>query len=171
MRTTQAAQTKKRRHTMNTSLQQYQAAQTAADRILASIKDGVANTPDATEKLQAELEELTHEELVAKVIELTKVGTNKAIKVEDVAKALLCDKDCAILPYDSIASLVKQAIPGAETSSKSIASYFSKKGEEWGAVKRVRMNINPIEFMNAAKVQLGEELVLEQEHEKIAAEG
>ena len=142
---------------MNT-IERFRAAETSANRIIAAFIAGNDAKPDAvaerTEAIIASTAGMKKDEavafLAAQIVALEKPKNENKPKVEDIVKALLCDEDCAILPYESIAQLVHKAIPESNTSSKSVASYFSKKGVEWQAQKRVRLQINPLEAMAAA---------------------
>lgn len=132
-----------------TTMDKFRTAQNSANRIIATFVEGQANKPDALAARTEELSKMKKDELVAMIIGLEKKPVDAKPKVEDIVKALLVDEDCAILPYESIAQLVHQAIPEANTSSKSVASYFSKKGEDWGAKKRVKLHLDPLEVMQA----------------------
>ena len=59
--------------------------------------------------------------------------------VQDLAKAILKDEDLIAANYEVIASAIKELKPGSKTSSKSIASYVSKKREEWQLPPRIRI--------------------------------
>lgn len=130
-----------------TTLDRFQAAQTSANRIIAEFVAGQENKPDAVAARTEELKAMKKDDLVALIISLEKKPAESKPKVEDIVKALLTDEACAILPYDSIAQLVHKAIPEANTSSKSVASYFSKKGEDWGALKRIKLAMDPFEVL------------------------
>jgi len=79
----------------------------------------------------AELEKHTKAELIDLIIALENKGKRTGTTVQDIAKAMLKDKDCLAVNYETIAEACRILIPGAKTSSKSIASYVSKKREEW----------------------------------------
>ena len=78
---------------------------------------------DDRAKREAELKKLTKDQLVELVL-----GTEKFtdVKIEDMVKLVLEDERCAWLDYETIASLVKDCVPSAKTTNKSIASYASK---------------------------------------------
>lgn len=133
-----------------TTLGRFQQAQTAANRIIAEFLSTQENKPDAVATRTEELSKMKKDELVELILTLEKPKAESKPKVEDIVKALLTNEDCAILPYESIAQLVHQAIPEANTSSKSVASYFSKKGADWGAQKRVKLHIDPMEMLKVA---------------------
>lgn len=80
---------------------------------------------------EAELHKLNKEALVELIISLETKGKRSGTTVQDLAKAMLQDEDCLAVNYDSIAEACRILIPGAKTSTKSIASYVSKKREEW----------------------------------------
>jgi uncharacterized alpha-E superfamily protein len=133
---------------MNT-IEKYRAAETSAQAIIQQFVTGFADQPDAVAERTTQLHAMKKDELVAIILGLEKPKAEAKPKVEDLVKSLLCDEACAILPYESIAQLVVSAIPEAHTSAKSVASYFSKKGEEWNALKRVKLVINPLEALKA----------------------
>lgn len=84
---------------------------------------------------RTELEKLSKKELIEMVMSTEKF---QDIKIEDIVKPILEDPACAWLDYDTIAKLVKTAVPTANTSSKSLASYASKypRQKGWSVVPR-----------------------------------
>ena len=88
---------------------------------------------------RAELEKLTKAELIEKVIELSR--TRRTDTVQELAKAILKDEDFLAAPYETIAEAIRELKPEAKTSAKSIASYVSKKREEWNLPTRFRVSV------------------------------
>ena len=90
---------------------------------------------DDREKRAAELKKLNKEQLIDLVL-----GTEKFedVRIEDLVKLVLEDPRCAWLDYETIANIVKDAVPSAKTSNKSIASYASKYPAQkgWAVVPR-----------------------------------
>lgn len=107
-----------------------EAIQTAKQHI-----SNLIGSNDEREKRQKELSKLTKDQLVDLVL-----GTEKFtnVKVEDMVKLVLEDERCAWLDYETIANLVKESMPSAKTSNKSIASYASKYPAQkgWTVVPR-----------------------------------
>jgi len=89
------------------------------------------SSSDDRAKRETELKKLTKDQLVDLVL-----GTEKfeGVKIEDMAKLVLEDPKCAWLDYETIAQLVKDSVPAAKTSNKSIASYASKYPAQKGWV-------------------------------------
>ena len=83
-----------------------------------------------------ELMKLKKEELVAMIMESEKTRSSRGITVQDLAKAMLKSEAHLGVNYETIAQAIRILIPDAQTSSKSIASYVSKKGEEWNLPAR-----------------------------------
>ena len=94
------------------------------------VADGEAQEVDTTAR-EADLGKLNKTELVAHIIGLESKGKRSGTTVQDIAKAMLKNEDCLAVNYETIAEACRILIPGAKTSSKSIASYMSKKREEW----------------------------------------
>jgi hypothetical protein len=84
---------------------------------------GMLNGCDDRAKREAELKKLSLEQLVDLVLSAEKF---EGVKIEDMVKLVLEDARCAWLDYETIAQLVKDSVPTAKTSNKSIASYASK---------------------------------------------
>ena len=101
--------------------------------------EAVTTSIKSHDELREELMAMDKEELVDKLMAIAKVST---VKIEDVVRPILEDDDCRFLTYDQIASAICKKVPGAKTSSKSIASYASKYPAEkgWNVVKRVKQN-------------------------------
>jgi len=85
-----------------------------------------------------ELMKLTKAELVEKLLETRK--STRTDTVQELARAILQDEELVAANYEDIASAIKQLKPGSNTSSKSIASYVSKKREEWNLPLRIRVS-------------------------------
>lgn len=133
-----------------TQIEKLQLANTTAKRLIAGFAATVEATPDVVEARMKELKALSKDELIAHIIKMEAPKADKTVKVEDVAKALLTSPECAIFNYETIASLIQQALPDAKTSQKTVASYASKKAGEWAIVKRERFNIDPAEYLRMA---------------------
>ena len=96
-------------------------------------------TPEeAAEARTNELSSLTKAELIELVI--SKEANRKTDTVQELAKAMLQDEELIAASYDDIAEAIRVIKPEAKTTSKSIASYVSKKREEWALPERVRIN-------------------------------
>ena len=87
---------------------------------------------------RAELEKLTKAELIEKVIELSR--NKRTDTVQELARAILSDEDLLAADYETIAQAIRAIKPEAKTSAKSIASYVSKKREEWNLPPRIRIS-------------------------------
>ncbi len=110
-------------------------SQELADKFQPLVAAETAETPDTTER-EAELGKLNKAELIEHIIALESKGKRSGVTVQDVARAMLTDEDCLAVNYETIAEACRILIPGAKTSSKSIASYVSKKREEWNLPPR-----------------------------------
>ena len=86
---------------------------------------------------RAELSKLTKDELIERVIELSR--NKRTDTVQELAKAILSDEEFLAADYETIASAIRTIKPEAKTSAKSIASYVSKKREEWNLPPRIRI--------------------------------
>ncbi len=86
----------------------------------------------------AELNKLNKEDLVALIIE--QESTKRTGTVQELAKSILKDDDFIAASYETIANAICEIMPGTKTSSKSIASYVSKKREEWELPQRIRIS-------------------------------
>jgi len=96
------------------------------------------DTEAAYEAEKASLMKLTKEVLVEKLLENKKEARTDT--VQDLAKAILSDEDLIASNYEDIAEAIRTLKPGSKTSSKSIASYVSKKREEWNLPQRIRIS-------------------------------
>ena len=105
-------------------------------------------TSDSEEKQRAELMKLSKAELVNKLMASTKV---KSVKIEDIAKDIMADPDCAWLDWSTVAETICTKIPGAKTTNKSLASYASKNPREkgWVVVPRKSQRERQAELMKA----------------------
>lgn len=137
------------------ALSKIRAAQLAAQTIIASFQNEVP--ADAVEvrktALLAELEGLKTAEkvdkLIARIIELEKPKADTKVKVEDVARALMENTDCATLTWSDVADLIQSSGFGEKTSAASIASYASKKKAEWAIVPREKLKFNAADLLAA----------------------
>jgi len=85
-----------------------------------------------------ELMKLTKEELADMIISYEKRKSN-GIGVGELAKAILQDEDFVTLSNKEVADVCRALIPGSNTSHKSIASYISKKRDEWNLPTRFQI--------------------------------
>ena len=95
------------------------------------------DTEAALEAKRTELHKLNKDELVDMILESQK--EKRTDTVQDLAKAILKDEEFIAASYDTIAEAIRIIKPEAKTSSKSIASYVSKKREEWDLPPRIRI--------------------------------
>lgn len=106
-------------------------AQELADRfshLVAGVEP--VEVPDTSAR-EEELSKLTKAQLVELIIKSETKTPARGITVQEVAKAILKDEECIACNYDTVAEACRLLIPGAATSPKSIASYVSKKRDEW----------------------------------------
>ena len=95
------------------------------------------NTEDAIEAKRKELHELKKDDLIEMILESQR--TKKGDTVQDLARAILSDEEMIAADYETIAAAIREMRPDAKTSSKSIASYVSKKRDEWALPPRIRI--------------------------------
>ena len=131
-----------------TTINQLKTALHSAQLIIDGFK--AVEQPDVLEAKRAELEKHTKADLIQMILTLDKPKADKAFKVEDVAKALLESPDCALLTYEQIATMVQAALPEAKTTSKSIASYASKRKDEWNIVSREKFKMRQEDLLSLA---------------------
>ena len=137
-------------------LDKIRSASVVAEAIIATFTGHVAEDAVAvrTTALHAELEGMKSaekiEHLIAKIVELEKPKTKDGITVESVARKFMEAPELALFTWPQIALLVKRVLPEANTSSKSIASYASKRKEDWAIVPREKFNFDPADFMAQA---------------------
>ena len=103
--------------------------------IVTSLSGGSSKEDYAKER-EAELHSMTKNQLVAFIIDLEYKPSSK-LKVVDVVKRILMDEELLTASHDTVAQAVCQLVPGANTSSKSVATYVSKQSEEWGLPNRI----------------------------------
>ena len=91
--------------------------------------DRIANNGSkvARQKLKEELEALTKEEVIQRLLDTVYPPTaaNKGL-IEKAAYAILEDEDCRILDYEVISQLIKKAYPWAKTTANGIGWYASE---------------------------------------------
>lgn len=131
-------------------IEQLKLASAKSQEIISRFSGLADQAPDVIQARTEELSALKKDELIALVISLEKVKTEKAFKVEDIVKEILETPECACFNYEQIAALVHQVLPEAKTSSKSVASYASKKKDEWNIVARERLNFSHADLLNMA---------------------
>lgn len=130
---------------MNT-FQRLQKASQTADEIVQSFVSEIGVVPDVVAERTKELSKMNKEDLIALVVELEKPKVDKGVTVAQVAQALLTNEELAIFGYEVLANKVKEVLPDAKTSSKSIASYACKQKEAWGVVPRVNFKLDPADL-------------------------
>lgn len=138
---------------MTTGIEKIKAASTAAERIVASFT-GIVPENAAEVRLAAlmtEVEGMKKEEaiqhLAAKIVELEKPKSKEGLTVETVARKFMEAPELCLFTWPQIALLVKRVLPEANTSSKSIASYASKRKDEWNIAPREKFNFDPSELL------------------------
>ena len=131
------------------ALQKIQAAQTAAQAIVSKFQGEVADVPNVVEARTEELKAMKKDELVALIIGLEKPKSEHKVKVEDVARALMASDDCAVLTWGDMAELIQTSGLGEKTSAASIASYASKRKDEWTIVPREKLRFNAADLLAA----------------------
>jgi len=89
------------------------------------------------EAAMTELLKLSKQQLAEQLLQ---AKAHRSGTVQELAKAILQDEDLVAASYETIADAIKEMMPSAKTSSKSIASYVSKKREEWELPDRIRVS-------------------------------
>ena len=123
------------------SLEQLKVASAKSQEIVARFTGMADQEPDVVEARKVELKELNKAELIDLIVSLEKPKVEKAFKVEDIVKEVLEEPACAIFSYEQIAGLVHQVLPDSKTSSKSVASYASKRKTDWNIVPREKIQL------------------------------
>lgn len=131
-------------------IEKLRAANAKAQAIVAHYKGLDEQTPDVIEARVKELKALSKDDLIDLLVKLEAPKSDKAFKVEDIVKDILEAPECATYTYEQIAALVQQALPGAKTSSKSVASYASKKKDEWHIAKREKFALSNDDLLKLA---------------------
>ena len=106
-----------------------------------------AQSDDPVETRLVELKAMKKSELIDMIIAME---TFKGTKVEDLVKPILADEECSWLDYDTIAAMIRQALPTAKTTGKSIASYASKYPAQkgWTVIPRKSQKQRLAELMS-----------------------
>jgi hypothetical protein len=140
-------------------LDKIRSASAVAETIIASFT-GVVPEDAAATRTAALLEEVAAipkaeklEYLIAKIVELEKPKSKDGITVESVARKFMEAPELSLFTWPQIALLVKRVLPEANTSSKSIASYASKRKEEWNIAPREKFAFDPSDFLAQASNQ------------------
>ena len=107
------------------------------EEISSKYLDHQVDSEEGHEARVAELSALTKSDLVDLII--SKEKEKRTDTVQELAKAILKDEDFIAASYETIAEAIRVIKPEAKTSSKSIASYVSKKREEWDLPPRIRV--------------------------------
>lgn len=136
-------------------LDKIRSASVAAEAIIASFTGHVTVDAAETRKaaLAAEVASMKSAEkveyLIAKIVELEAPKNKDGVTVESVARKFMEAPELALFTWPQIALLVHRVLPESKTSSKSIASYASKKKEDWKIVPREKFAFDPADFMAA----------------------
>jgi len=113
-----------------------------ADDIIQKYSHVVADPESANEEAIAnrteELMKLTKAELVQMIL-AGEARNSSGIKVGDLAKMILQDEELVTASHNDVAEAVRQLIPGSKCSHKSIATYVSKKRDEWNLPDRIQI--------------------------------
>lgn len=130
---------------------------TAPDAVAARRAELLADMPEvhadakkddliaALETMQAKVNALAD-----RILELEKPKSKDGLTVEQVARKFMEAPELALFTWPQIALLVHRVLPESKTSSKSIASYASKRKDEWSIVPREKFTFDPTEYMQAA---------------------
>ncbi len=105
--------------------------------IVAAYSNFTVDSEEGLTQRTQELEKLNKAELVELII--SKEKEKRTDTVQELAKAILKDPELIAADYEMIASAIREIKPEAKTSSKSIASYVSKKRDEWDLPQRIRI--------------------------------
>ena len=119
-------------------------ASAKAEEIVTSFTGHVAE--DAVAVRAQELHAMKKDELIQHILELEKPKSKDGITVEQVARKFMEAPELALFNWAQIASLVHRVLPASKTSSKSIASYASKRKDEWAIVPREKFSFDPAEL-------------------------
>ena len=115
---------------------------TNASDIVTKFKPMVADPESANEEAQAnrlaELMKLKKEDLANMIMSYENRKTG-GMKVGDLAKMILQDEEFITASHADVAEAVRELIPGSNCSHKSIATYVSKKREEWNLPARIQI--------------------------------
>lgn len=132
------------------SIEQLKTASAVSQEIVARYTGLNADSPDVVEARKVELKDLSKSDLIDLVVSLEKPKVERAFRVEDIIKDMLCAPELAIFNYDQIAALVHQILPEAKTTNKSVASYASKKKAEWEIVPRQKLQLSTDDLLAMA---------------------
>lgn len=117
--------------------------------IVSKFTAGVETDEAVISARNEELSKLSKTDLISRILELEAPKAESTVKVEEVARAILTDPACALLNYEQVAAVIVSGL-NSKTSSKSIASYASKKGVEWGIVPRTKFKVSMEDLLAAA---------------------
>lgn len=115
-----------------------------AEEIVASFTGNVAE--DAVAVRTHELQALKKDDLIARILELEKPKNKDGLTVETVARRFMEAPELALFTWPQIAQLVHKVLPESKTSAKSIASYASKRKEDWNIAPREKFTFDPSEL-------------------------
>lgn len=123
------------------SIEKIAQAKQAAEQHIDQVIGNADQAPDAVEARREELMKMSKAELAEHVLSLEKPKNEKSFTVESLAKNILEDSTCAVLPYKAIAALIVSKVPDAKTTDKSIASYVTRHKEDWNVVPREKLQL------------------------------
>lgn len=130
------------------TLDQLKAASSVAEGIVSSFTGVVPEDAAEVRKaaLLAEIEGMKTAEkveaLIAKIVELEKPKSAASVTVETVARKFMESPELCLFNWAQVALLVRRVLPESKTSAKSIASYASKRKEEWNIIPREKLNLD-----------------------------
>jgi hypothetical protein len=139
-----------------TQLEKIRSASVVAESIIAGFTGQVP--ADAAETRKAELLALIDgknkadaiEYLLDAVLAAEKPKASGGLTVETVARAFMEAPELSMFTWSQVAMLVHRVLPESKTSSKSIASYASKRKDEWAIAPREKFTFDPSELMAQA---------------------
>ena len=105
--------------------------------IVAAYTNFTVDSQEGLDQRTSELNSMNKADLIDLII--SKEKEKRTDTVQELAKAILKDEDFIAADYEMIASAIREIKPDAKTSSKSIASYVSKKRDEWDLPQRIRI--------------------------------
>jgi hypothetical protein len=134
----------KRRNIM-TQLEKIRSASLVAEAIIASFTG--QQPTDAIAVRREELKALKKDEIIELLLIAEKPKAEHGLTVETVARAFMEAPELAMFTWSQVAMLVHRVLPESKTSSKSIASYASKRKDEWAIAPREKFTFDPSELM------------------------
>jgi len=92
-------------------------------------------TQNMEETLRKELKRLNKDQLIDLIVAEAQPKAPKA-KLETLVYAILTDKDCAWLTWDTLAALITSSVPGTKTTPTSLQWYPSHAAEGVNIIPR-----------------------------------